>query len=161
MLNDEKQLHTEVAIIDSTQVRAVGGGDKSGPSPVDRRKKGTKFTLLVDRQGMPLVIHAAPANKSDHNEVLPTVLEFPHIGGQSGRPRECPRKLYADAGYDSEATRSVLRWLGIHPHIRKRGNPHRGHLGRVRWVVERTISWVKGLRRMRVRYDRSKTTIDA
>ncbi len=24
----------------------------------------------------------------------------------------------------------------------------------MRWVVERTISWLKGLRRMRVRYDR-------
>jgi len=161
MLNHEKQLHTEVAIIDSTQVRAVGGGDQTGPSPVDRRKKGTKFTLLVDRNGVPLVIRAAPANKSDHNEVLPTVLEFPHVGGQPGRPRECPDDLYADAGYDSEATRNVLRWLGIEPHIRKRSSPHGSHLGRVRWVVERTISWIKGLRRMRVRYDRSQITIDA
>jgi len=161
MLNHEKQLHVETAIIDSTQVRAFGGGDATGPSPVDRRKKGTKFTLLVDRDGVPLVIHAAPANSSDHREILPAVVDFPEIGGKRGRPRTHPQKLYADAGYDSEATRIVLRWLGIEPHIRRRTGDHGSHLGRVRWVVERTISWIKGLRRMRVRYDRSETSIDA
>ena len=62
MLNHEKQLHLGTAVIDSTQVRAFGGGDATGPSPVDRRKKGTKLTLLVDRDGVPLVIRAAPAN---------------------------------------------------------------------------------------------------
>ena len=161
MLNHEKQLDTETAVIDSTQVRAFGGGDSTGPSPVDRRKKGTKFTLLVDRNGVPLVIHAAPANSSDHCEILPTVLDFPEVGGQPGRPRQHPQELYADAGYDSEATRCVLRWLGIEPHIRHCRGEHGSHLGRIRWVVERTISWIKGLRRMRVRYDRSETTIDA
>jgi transposase len=161
MLNHEQQLHTETAIIDSTQVRAFGGGDATSPSPVDRRKKGTKFTLLVDRDGVPLVIRAAPANSSDHGEILPTVVDFPAMGGQPGRPRTHPQKLYADAGYDCKATRAVLRWLGIKPHIRFRTDEHGSHLGRIRWVVERTISWVKGLRRMRVRYDRSETTIDA
>jgi transposase len=161
MLNHEQQLHLETAIIDSTQVRAFGGGEETGPSPVDRRKKGTKFTLLVDRDGVPLVIRAAPANRSDHEEILPTVTDFPQIGGHPGRPRTHPQKLYADAGYDSEWTRTVLRWLGIEPHIRHRTGDHGSHLGRIRWVVERTISWIKGLRRMRVRYDRSGTSLDA
>jgi transposase len=161
MLNHEHRLHLETAIIDTTQVRAFGGGDATGPSPVDRRKKGTKYTLLVDRDGVPLVIHAAPANSSDHREILPAVVAFPAVGGQRGRPRTHPDKLYADAGFDCEATRSILRWLKIEPHIRHRNGDHGSHLGRVRWVVERTISWIKGLRRMRVRYDRSGTSIDA
>ncbi|MFH5806902.1 transposase, partial [Alienimonas sp. DA493] len=29
------------------------------------------------------------------------------------------------------------------------------------WVVERTIGWVKGLRRLRVRYDRKDEAIEA
>jgi len=161
MLNREKQLDLKTTVIDSTQVRAFGGGDATGPSPVDRRKKGTKYTLLVDRHGIPLVIRAAPANCSDHHEILPTVVDFPAIGGKPGRPRTHPQKLYGDAGYDCEATRALLRWLGIEPHIRHRNDKHGSHLGRVRWVVERTISWIKGLRRMRVRYDRSDTSIDA
>lgn len=161
MLNQQQELHLETAIIDSTQVRAFGGGDATGPSPVDRRKKGTKYTLLVDREGVPLVIRTAPANSSDHCEIMPTVVNFPVVGGKPGRPRQHPKRLYADAGYDCEATRTLLRWLGIQPHIRYRTKEHGSHLGRVRWVVERTISWIKGLRRMRVRYDRSKTTVDA
>ena len=161
MLNHEKQLHLETAVIDSTQVRAFGGGEATGPSPVDRRKKGTKYTLLVDRCGVPLVIRAVAANRSDHLEILPTVVSFPVIGGRPGRPCTHPHKLYADAGFDCEATRSILRWLGIEPHIRHRDGEHGSHLGRVRWVVERTISWIKGLRRLRVRYDRSGTSIDA
>jgi transposase len=161
LLRQADELHLETAIIDSTQVRAFGGGDATGPSPVDRRKKGTKFTLLVDRDGVPLVLRAAGANRSDHSEILPTVASFPTVPGKVGRPPTHPKKLYADAGYDSEPTRSVLRWLGIEPHIRRRRSEHGSHLGRVRWVVERTISWIKGLRRMRVRYDRSTVSIDA
>lgn len=161
MLNHEEQLHLETTIIDTTQVRAFGGGDATGPSPVDRRKKGTKYTLLVDREGVPLVIRAVAANRSDHLEILPAVTSFPEVGGKPGRPRTHPDTLYADAGFDCEATRSILRWLGIDPHIRRRNEKHGSHLGRVRWVVERTISWIKGLRRMRVRYDRSATSIDA
>lgn len=161
MLRQSGELHAETVIIDSTQVRAFGGGEKTGPSPVDRRKKGAKFTLLVDREGVPLVVRATAANRSDQLEILPTTVSYPTVPGKVGRPPTRPKELYADAGYDCEATRTLLRWLGIEPHIRKRSAPHGSHLGRVRWVVERTISWIKGLRRMRVRYDRSATTIDA
>ncbi len=161
MLHRTHRLHLETTIIDTTHVRAFGGGEATGPSPVDRRKKGTKFTLLVDRDGVPLVIRAVPANRSDQLEILPTVVSFPEVGGQPGRPRTHPEALYADAGFDCEATRSILRWLGIEPHIRHQKQEHGSHLGRVRWVVERTISWIKGLRRMRVRYDRSGISIDA
>jgi hypothetical protein len=34
-------------------------------------------------------------------------------------------------------------------------------LGKVWWVVEWTISWVKGLRRVRIRYDRLRVIRDA
>lgn len=160
-LRQDDKLDTETAIIDSTQVRAFGGGDKTGPSPVDRRKKGTKYTLLVDRHGVPLVMQAASANTSDHQQLLSTTVAFPKVGGKPGRPKTHPDELYADAGYDSEAARNILRFLGIEPHIRKRQSPHGSHLGKVRWVVERTISWIKGLRRMRIRYDRSALIVDA
>ena len=72
-----------------------------------------------------------------------------------------PDDLYADRGYDSERTRALLRWLGIEPHIAKRRTPRGSGLGKVRWVVERTISWLKGLRRLRVRHDRLAVILDA
>jgi transposase len=161
LLRAADKLDTDTVIVDGVTVRAFGGGEGTGPSPVDRRKSGTKHTLLVDRTGVPLAIRTAGANASDHGQIIPVVLAFPKVGGKPGRPKEHPDALYADAGYDSEATRALLRWMGIEPHIRYRNGEHGSGLGKVRWVVERTISWLKGLRRMRVRYDRLRVIQEA
>jgi transposase len=161
LLRKSGRLEAGVAVADSVLVRAFGGGARSGPSPVDRRKPGAKHTLLVDRRGVPLAIRTAPANESDHRQILPLVLDFPRVGGRPGRPRRRPDVLVADRGFDSDATRQLLRWLGIEPRIGRRKTPHGSGLGEVRWVVERTISWLKGLRRMRVRYDRLPVVQDA
>src|SRR5215217_1514104 len=111
------RLDPGTVVIDAVTVRAFGGGEATGPSPVDRRKKGTKHTLMVDRHGVPLAIRTAGANASDHRQILPLVLDFPEVGGKPGRPKEMPDELYADRGYDSDSTRWILRWLGVEPHI--------------------------------------------
>jgi transposase len=54
-----------------------------------------------------------------------------------------------------------LRGAGIEPHIGRRKAAHGSGLGKVRRVVERTTSWLKGLRRLRVRYDRLAFIQDA
>lgn len=162
LLRQAGKLDQHTAIIDGALVRAHGGGEKTGPSPVDRRKKGSKYTLMVDKKGIPLAIRIAPANASEHTQIIPILVEqFPEVGGKPGRPPAKPTDVYADAGYDSEATRSILAWLGMIPHIPKRGRVHGSGLGKVRWVVERAISWVKGLRRLRTRYDRKAEVIEA
>lgn len=154
LLRRAGKLDPDLVIVDAVILRAFGGGELTGPSPVDRGKRGSKHTLLVDRHGVPLAIRTVGANASDHKQIIPLVLDFPKGKGQPGRPKEMPDELYADRGYDSDYTRWLLRWLGIEPFIAKRGTPHGSGLGQIRWVVERTISWHKGLRRMRVRYDR-------
>lgn len=154
-------LDPHLAIVDSVLVRAFGGGEETGPSPVDRGKLGSKHTLLVDRHGIPMAIRTAPAGASDHTQILPIVLEFPHVGGKPGRPKEHPDTVVADRGYDSDDTRALLRWLGIEPRIARRNTAHGSGLGKVRWVVERTIGWFKGLRRLRIRYDRLKVIQEA
>jgi transposase len=161
LLNGAGKLAPEIAIIDSTQVPAPGGGEDTGPNPTDRGKTGTKLTLLVDGKGVPLVMNTSGANVSDQQQIIPTVLDFPRIKGKPGRPKELPDEVYADRGYDNEATRTLLRWLGIEPKIAKRRTAHGSGLGRVRWVVERTIAWLKGLRRLRVRWDRLTNIQDA
>jgi transposase len=154
LLRQAGKLDSDLVVIDSVYVRAFGG-QGTGKSPVNRRKLGTKHTLLVSRRVVPLEIRTAGANISDHRQILPVVvLDIPRVGGKPGRPREHPEALYADRGYDSDSTRLVLRWLGIEPQIARRNTPHGSGLGRGRWEVERTISWIKGLRRIRVRYDR-------
>ena len=161
LLRQSGQLDTDLVIVDSVVVRAFGGGEATGPSPVDRRKSGSKHTLLVDRHGVPLAIRTAGANASDHTQIIPLILDFPKVAGQPGRPKQRPDQVMADRGFDSQDTRALLSWLGMEPIIGKRNTPHGSGLGKVRWVVERTISWLKGLRRMRIRYDRLKVIQDA
>ncbi len=161
MLKRDGELDLDTVIVDGVTVRAFGGGESTGPSPVDRGKPGSKHTVMVNEAGVPLVIRTAGANASDHDQILPVILDFPRVGGTPGRPKERPDAAYADRGYDSERLRELLRWLGIEPHIARRRTPHGSGLGKVRWVVERTISWLKGLRRLRVRYDRLGVIMDA
>jgi hypothetical protein len=61
----------------------------------------------------------------------------------------------------SEATRELLTVMGIEPVIRRRSTPHGSHPGKVPRVVERTISCIKGLRRLRIRYERHPSVIAA
>jgi transposase len=46
-----------------------------------------------------------------------------------------------------------LRQRGIIPRIARRGIESRERLGRHRWVVERTHSWLNRFRRLKVRYE--------
>lgn len=49
---------------------------------------------------------------------------------------------------------STLLWhRRIEPCIAQRGQPHGSGLGKFRWVVERTLSWLHQFRRLRVRYE--------
>src|SRR3954470_13931504 len=48
------KLDLDTVIIDGVTVPAFGRGEATAPSPGDRRKPGTKHTLMVDRRGVPL-----------------------------------------------------------------------------------------------------------
>ena len=130
------------------------GGEKTGPSPVDRRKPGSKHHILTDGNGIPIVAHTTAANQHDVTELLTLVNDVPAIKGNPGAPRYRFDQLYADRAYDSEPHRQALREVGIEPHIAKRHTEHGSGLGLYRWVVERTLSWLHQYRRLRIRYER-------
>ena len=60
-------------------------------------------------------------------------------GSRPGRPRRRPGKLHADKGYDYPRCRRYLSRRGIGVRIARRGIEDSTRLGRVRWVVERTM----------------------
>jgi IS5 family transposase len=74
--------------------------------------------------------------------------------GRPGRPRKRPAKLHADKAYDSSDLHRALRARGITPRIARRGIDSSERLGRHRWVVERSLAWLLGCRRLGVRYER-------
>jgi IS5 family transposase len=74
--------------------------------------------------------------------------------GRPGRPRKRPAKLHGDKGYDYPRCRAALRRRGITPRIARRGIDSSQRLGRHRYVVERSLAWLVGYRRLQVRYER-------
>jgi transposase len=152
------------ASLDSISVRAKRGGEHTGPNPTDRGKAGSKYHVLVDRQGVPLSVQLSAANVHDSKLLEPVVDAIEPIrrpAGEPGRPRRRPAKLHADKGYDYPEKRRALRRRGITPRIARRGVESRERLGRFRWVVERTLAWVLAFRKLATRYDRHAATVSA
>jgi IS5 family transposase len=138
-------------------VPAPAGGEATGKDPTNRGKPGTKRHLVVDRHGLPLVITISASNVHDSHMLEATMDAIlpPRLpGGRRGRPRQRPTKLHADKGYDFKRCRQALRRRGIIPRIARRGIGSSERLGRCRWVVERTLSWLNRLHRLKVRYER-------
>lgn len=151
--HEADRIDWERAAVDSAFVRALGGGQRTGRSPVDRGKKGSKHHLLVDGGGVPRAATVTAANVPDVKQLEALVDAIPPVRGRRGRPRRRPRRLYADRAYDSDPHRARLRRRHIRPVIARRRTAHGSGLGQVRWVVERTLSWLHHRRRLRLRTD--------
>ena len=142
-------------------IRAVYGGDQTGPNPTDRAKRGSKRHLICDGRGVPLAIRLTGANRNDVTQLLPLIDAIPPIRGAAGAPLTRPPEVLADRGYDSDSHRTRLSGKGIRPTIARRGTGHGSGLGVFRWVIERTLSWLHQARRLRVRYDRTAAIHEA
>ncbi|WP_407674960.1 IS5 family transposase [Phaeacidiphilus oryzae] len=140
--------------IDSVNMRALKGGSLTGPNPVDRGKLGSKIHLITERTGLPLSIGISAANTHDSQGLEPLVRGIPPIRSRRGPRRRRPAKLHADKGYDYDHLRRWLRTRNITPRIARRGVESSQRLGRHRWTVERTVSWLAGCRRLHRRYER-------
>ncbi|MGW0538031.1 IS5 family transposase [Streptomyces sp. NPDC003032] len=152
-LRSKNQLDWERAVIDSARP-GRSARPKSGPSPVDRARPGSKHHLIVDGQGIPLAVSLTGGNRNDVTQLLPLLDKIPAVAGRVGRPRRRPDALLADRGYDHDIYRRQLWQRGIRPVIARRGEPHGTGLGIFRYVVERTIAWLHGFRRLRIRWER-------
>ncbi|NEK60229.1 IS5 family transposase [Geodermatophilus sabuli] len=148
------ELNLDVCAIDGSHVRALKGGPRRGPSPVDRARPGCKHRLICDAGGLPLAVSITGGNRNDVTQLLPLVDAIPPIRGLRGRPRRRPRQLLADRGYDYDIHRRQLRDRGITPKIARRGVAHGSGLGKQRWVVERGFAWLHAFKRLRTRYER-------
>src|SRR5438132_7896102 len=67
-LQEADRIDWSRAAIDSSQTRALGGGENTGKHPTDRGKLGTKHHILVSGQGVPLVATATGSNVADVTE---------------------------------------------------------------------------------------------
>jgi len=99
-------------------------------------------------------VRLSAANTHDSLLLEQVVDAVPPVKGPRGRPRRRPAKLHLDKGYDYPRCRRALRRRGITPRIARRGIESSQRLGRHRYVVERSLAWLVGYRRLQVRYER-------
>lgn len=97
------------------------------------------------------------ANVHDSQALLPLILGIPAIRSRRGPRRRRPAKLRADKAYHSAEHLRWLRSRNIVPRIARPGIESSDRLGRHRWKIERSISWLFGYRRLTVRYERRGT----
>lgn len=148
-------LQLENLAVDGCIVKAPCGGEAAGRSPVDRGKQGTKRSVLVDGNGIPLGCVVAGANCHDSPLLAPTLDKLGRFGF------DLPERItvHLDAGYDSGKTRDLLNMLGCDSVISKKGEPLQAG---ARWVVERTNSWhTRGFRKLQICTEVRTRVIDA
>lgn len=137
-----KKVDWSRAVVDSGSIRAVGGGEKTGPNPTDRAKPGSKHHVITDAVGVPLSFVLTAANVNDTTELVPLVDGIVPIRRPRGRPRKRPLLVQGDRAYGSAANVRALRDRGIQGALAFSNTEHGSGLGGYRWVVERTISWL-------------------
>ena len=126
-------------------------GKKTGPSPVDRRKQGTKRSLLCDGRGVPLALAIHPASQHDSTTIDELLDEM--------CPSDIPEgsRVFLDKAYDSEHLREGFSLMKIEAVIPRR-YPRKGRpwkMGKWRWHVERTFSWLNRFGKSRTRTEKS------
>ncbi len=122
-------------ILDSCSVRAKRAGDRTGPNPMDRATRGTKYHVAVTGDGIPVACAATAANVNDTQ-----VFERLFLAAFAVMARIAT--VFADRGYDAKANRDLCRSFGAEPHIHKRRQPSGSGLGKRRWHVERSNAWL-------------------
>ncbi|MFQ6031253.1 MAG: IS5 family transposase [Dehalococcoidia bacterium] len=144
--------------MDGAMTKAPLGGEKTGPNPTDRGKRGVKRSLLTEGHGVPLGLAVDGANRHDMKLVRASIES---IVVQRPEPtEEQPQGMCLDKGYDYDEVRATLVEFGFTAHIRSRGEEAKslreeaGTRAR-RWVVERAHSWMNRFRRVLVRWDKN------
>ncbi len=140
---------------DGSQHKAPCGGVGTGKNPTDRGKLGWKWSLMCDRNGIPVGWAADGANRHD------TILFEPTVAAASRRGLLGDiETLHLDRGYDNGRVRDCASAYGIDDVNCARKRPHgtadaKTHipLGK-RWPIERTNSWLSNFGQLRRNTDR-------
>ena len=133
-------------------------GEKTGPNPTDRAKKGVKRSVLTEGCGVPIGLAIDGANRHDMKMVEATVNSIPLKRPKPTKER--PQAMCLDKGYDYDSVRDLVAEFGYTAHIRARGEEAQaikrdaGFKAR-RWVVERTHSWMNRFRRILTRWEKN------
>ncbi len=112
---------------------------------------------MTDANGLPLVVRTGPANQPDAELALELLDAIPPCGGRKGRPRHRPRTFQGDGAYGIKAIIAEVVQRRVHSLLAPYGKSRATHgsgLGKTRYVVERSLSWMSNFRRLKLCYER-------
>lgn len=104
---------------DGAITKAPLGGEKTGRNPTDRGKSGTKRSLLVNGQGLPLGLVASGANTPDGKLLETTLLAIPVSRPD---PDVVEQHLSLDKGYSGEPCEATAQTQGYILHVPDKAN---------------------------------------
>jgi putative transposase len=104
---------------DGAMTKAPLGGQKTGPNPTDRSKRGTKRSLLVDEHGVPLGLVVSGANTPDGQLLEATLMSGPM---ERPDPTETPQHLCLDKAYSDAPSAAVAEAQGYVLHVPDKAN---------------------------------------
>lgn len=131
----------------------LAGCEKTGKSPVDRGKLGSKLSVLSDAKGIVIGLAVGSGNQHDSTLFIDTLRSIPKFLKQPRR-----KEMNLDSAYDSEQIRTILfnfNYLAkISPNKRNRKEPLPNPLGYSRWFIEPVHSWLNRFRAVFIRYSK-------
>src|SRR5215217_9132751 len=118
--------------MDGAITKAPLGEKSTGPNPTDRSKSGTKRSLLVDRQGIPLGITVDSANRHGMKMTKATLQSIvvcrpPPSSSSSTTNTQQQQHICLDKGYDYPEVYELLEEYGYTIHVCKRGGEEYNH----------------------------------
>lgn len=139
---------------DTSMGKARSGGDKVGPNPTDRAKKGVKRSVITEGTGRPLGVVLAGANVVDFQLLRDTIEAI--VVPRPTPSQEPPQHISLDKGYDNPVGQATVDEKQYIAHIRRIREPKVAPEDRTypprRWVVERLLAWLSKCRGIMTRY---------
>ncbi len=146
-------LKLEVQAGDCAHIKAPLGQEKTGISPVDRKKLGTKRSIIVEQNG--IVIGCALGGGNQHDSKLfdasiqsiPKNIKMPYY-----------KEMHLDSAYDSKFIHMVLFNAYYVPKVSKNKRNSKKVIvqrpEKKRWIVESSHSWMNRFRRLLIRFEK-------
>lgn len=135
-------------LIDASLTKAIHGGEKTTANPTDRGKKGRKRSLITNQSGIPLSVVCGNASVHDSRLVEENVKALIF------RPKN-KIKIYADKGYIGVRISDKKFELEVESRKNMKIKKKIKGIGKKRWPIERTHSWMNNFRAIKLSLSRS------
>lgn len=146
-------LKLEIQAGDCAHIKAPLGREKTGKSPVDRKKLGTKRSIIVEGNGIVIGCALGAGNQHDSKLFDASIRSIPKDISQPFY-----KEMHLDSAYDSKFIKTVLFNAYYVPKVSKNKRNSKKNIiqkhEKKRWIVESTHSWMNRFRRLLIRFEK-------